>query len=714
MFTQLLVVLWAQTVRVDSVTVDANLAPQRISSISAEALRDRPQLGLADAFREAVGVETQRTSAFMGGIFIRGLTGNKVVVYRDGIRYSTSAGRGGVSTFFNLLEAGGLEEAEILRGPNSSQYGSDSLGGVLHVISRRPVPDRGRIEFTPFYSSAAHAYGEGVTWVNRHLVLRGMGQRVNTLRTGQGIDSRSALTRFLGLPSQVYYQRQPDSAFTQYGASGHGVWRGFTMHYDRNQQDGAKRTDQLLGGDGARVARVDNIMTDFAYLRYNRAKSTLLDWVSGAVSYNAQREERVNQANATSLLQRQYERLRAWGVQGQASKRVWRQDLLAGSEGYFEEIKSPAQNVLPRIQNGTAFQHYGMYLEDRTEVWGGVVRLSGGLRWGGGRFVIPGLSAVVSNAWSGRVGGVVRITSWMQVHSYASQGFRAPSMTDLGAQGLQGNGVFEALPTRLRPEFSDNVDLGFRLRGKKMQFEGTVFRSKIRNLLVASPLILPQGATGQFLSGERIVSQRADGAVFVAISTQPVQVRANQDAGIFRGIEQRFETKIGGAWTLSEGFTWLRADDPRNGSVPNVEGACPPPMGHLRVRYNPAGARYWVEPYWTGNARLNRLSDLARNDRRVGAGRTRAQITNFYNNNPALAGLTGLTLAEVLLRVPTGPLFPSIPGYGLLGLRGGYSISERISVFADFSNLADKSYRGMTWGLDGAGRGVSLQLRWNF
>lgn len=714
MFTQLLVVLWAQSVRVDSVTIDANVAAQRVSLISAEILRERPQLGLADALREEVGVETQRTASFMGGIFIRGLTGNKVVVYRDGIRYSTSAGRGGVSTFFNLLDSGGLEEAEILRGPNSSQYGSDSLGGVLHVISRRPLPNGGRAEFTPFCSSAAHAFGEGATWVNRYFVLRGMGQRVNTLRTGKGLDSRSALTRFLGLPSNIYYTRQPDSAFTQYGASAHVAIRGFTLHLDRNQQDGAKRTDQLLGGDGARLARVDNIMTDFAYLRYNREKVAHMDWISAAVSYNAQREERVNQASLNATAQRQYERLRAWGVQGQAAKRVWTQDWTVGSEVYTEEMRSPAQNTLPRIRHGAGFQHYGAYVENRTELGGGLLRLSGGLRWGGGRFSLPGLPGVASNAWSGRVGGVVRVSGWMQMHGYLSRGFRAPSMTDLGAQGLQGNGTFEALPFGLRPEFSDNVDLGFRLRGKGMHFESTVFRSAIRNLIVARTLLLPQGSVGELISGERITTQRSDGAVFVAISTQPVQVRANQDRGIFRGIEQRFEAKLSSSWLLSEGFTWLRADDPNSGGVPNLEGAYPPPMGYLRIRYNPPGKRLWIEPYWTGNGRLNRLSELARNDRRIGASRTRAQITNFYNNHPELAALTGLPLSGVLLQVPPGPLYSALPGYGLLGLRGGYSFTERLSIFADLSNLADKSHRGMSWGVDGAGRGVSLQLRWNY
>jgi outer membrane cobalamin receptor len=134
----------------------------------------------------------------MGGIYIRGLTGNKVVVYRDGVRYSTSAARGGVSTFFNLLDTGGIEQVEVLRGPNSAQYGSDSLGGVLSIISRSPEKLSPRLEWTPFYSSASNTLGNGLTlartFTRGGIMIRGSSQRVNTLRTGQGIDSHSANT----------------------------------------------------------------------------------------------------------------------------------------------------------------------------------------------------------------------------------------------------------------------------------------------------------------------------------------------------------------------------------------------------------------------------------------------------------------------------------------------------------------------------------------
>ena len=80
----------------------------------------------------------------MAGIFVRGLTGNKVNVFVDGVRYSNGAQRGGVNTFLDLIEPEWLESIEILRGPSSAQYGSDALGGSVQFLSRAAVARRRR------------------------------------------------------------------------------------------------------------------------------------------------------------------------------------------------------------------------------------------------------------------------------------------------------------------------------------------------------------------------------------------------------------------------------------------------------------------------------------------------------------------------------------------------------------------------------------------
>ncbi|HEX8423339.1 MAG TPA: carboxypeptidase regulatory-like domain-containing protein, partial [Pyrinomonadaceae bacterium] len=142
---------------------DRDRVAQQVNIIPESNILQRTTAVLAQVADEEVGVNLQRTSPTIGGIFVRGLTGNKVAVYVDGVRYTTSAMRGGINTFFNLNEPTSLRAVEILRGPNSAQYGSDSLGGTVQLVSR--VPDFGSPEpdvhgeFNTFFSSADLSFG---------------------------------------------------------------------------------------------------------------------------------------------------------------------------------------------------------------------------------------------------------------------------------------------------------------------------------------------------------------------------------------------------------------------------------------------------------------------------------------------------------------------------------------------------------------------------
>ena len=89
--------------------------------IGEEDIALRAKAVVAQAANEEVGLHLQRTSPTMGGIFVRGLTGTKVNVYVDGIRYTTAAQRGGVSTFLNLVDPAALEGIEVVRGPSSAR-----------------------------------------------------------------------------------------------------------------------------------------------------------------------------------------------------------------------------------------------------------------------------------------------------------------------------------------------------------------------------------------------------------------------------------------------------------------------------------------------------------------------------------------------------------------------------------------------------------------
>jgi hemoglobin/transferrin/lactoferrin receptor protein len=120
------------------VVQDVRTAGQPVNVIDAREILERVDTVVAEAVSGEAGVQLQRTSPTMAGVFVRGLTGNKVNVFVDGIRYSNGAQRGGVNTFLDLIEPGMLEGIEVLRGPSSAQYGSDALGGSIQFLTRIP------------------------------------------------------------------------------------------------------------------------------------------------------------------------------------------------------------------------------------------------------------------------------------------------------------------------------------------------------------------------------------------------------------------------------------------------------------------------------------------------------------------------------------------------------------------------------------------------
>jgi hemoglobin/transferrin/lactoferrin receptor protein len=713
----------------DEVTVTADTGQaqdrervvQQVNVIPEEQIRLRTTAQLAQVADEEVGVSLQRTSPTMGEIFVRGLTGKNVPVYVDGVRYTTSTQRGGVSTFFNLNEPSSLRAVEILRGPNSAQYGSDSLGGVAQLVSRVPAFGGDKPEFhgeiNTFFSSADLSYGGNTlfTYGTRHFGFMAniSGRRANKLRTADGIDTHSAVTRFLGLPSNILYTRLPDTAFTQYGSLFRMNWAPTTdqqliLHYQRSQQDGGKRFDQLLGGDGNLIADLRNLMGDFFYARYLKQDVGFFDNGSFTFSVNSQREERRNQGgqgNPFGDITHQFERTTAVGFNFYLDKQLTRQNtFLIGGDIYYEGVRAPAHTLNPvtgvdiptrgRVPNQAHYLTYGFYVQDNWDVVAERLRLSGALRYNVAAYTSraansPTVQPLFFNDslrvadFSGRVGAILTPVRGFSVVFNYSRGFRAPNITDLGTLGLTGDGfevdfaaanalggtigttadvnaVSTGIPVeQQRSEISNNFDLGLRFHRGRIRTEVTGFLIDINGAIVKQALILPPGAVGRFLGDQQIVEQRPSGIVFVPASTVPVLARVNfTDARLF-GFESSLEARISADWTFNGNFTYIRAEDKATGLPPNIEGGTPPPMGFLSLRYAPASKRYWVEGYTTLADRQSRLSSLDLSDRRTGATRTRTQIQNFFRRGACVQGLTTPGVTGVCgsaggILIPTG------------------------------------------------------------
>ena len=684
---------------------DTRKVDTQVNVIPETEIFQRAAEVVAQVVDEEPGVNLQRTSPSLSAVFVRGLTGRNVAVFVDGVRYTTSAQRGGVGTFFSLIEPSSLATVEILRGPNSSQYGSDVHGGVVNFISQSPrygnlgVEAHGKGNI--FYTSPTDGFGGNalLTYGDRDfgLLLNMNGRRISTLRPAEGLDGHAAVTRFLGLPSDVFGTRLPDTGFTQYGALFRANFNldentQLLFSYARNQQDNGKRYDQLLGGDGNNIADLRNLMTDTFYVRLFRQDFGFFDNGSFTFSYNGQREERINQGgngNPNGAITNQRERTNVLGFNFYLDKKVGeRNNFLVGADVYRDKIKAPAftldpvtqivTNSRPRIPNGARYLSYGFYVQDNITAIPDRLQINAALRYNvasyisrasnaepgpGGVPLFPDDSARFS-AFSGRVGAVVNVGGGFDIAGRYSRGFRAPNTTDLGIIGLVGTGfevdaataaarggfvgttsgsdaVSTGIPVeRLGPESSDSFDLSFRYTSNRFSAEATGFTTKLNNVYFDQALVLPAGSTGTFLGSEQIISQNAAGVVFVGVApTSPVLVRVNFDDARMNGVELNGRVRFTDQFSGNGNFTYIRAHSLLNGLPPNIEGGVPPATAFLSLRYQPR-SRFYIEGYSVLTGRQNRLSSLDLADRRTGGERSRAAIQNFFRRGACVRGLT--------------------------------------------------------------------------
>lgn len=114
-------------------------APASITVIDGEDLRRKSYRDLGDAVRDVEGV-TVNGGANESDISMRGMPGDYTLILVDGKRQSAREsrvnGNAGYEQSF-VPPAAAIERIEVVRGPMSSLYGSDAIGGVINVITRK-------------------------------------------------------------------------------------------------------------------------------------------------------------------------------------------------------------------------------------------------------------------------------------------------------------------------------------------------------------------------------------------------------------------------------------------------------------------------------------------------------------------------------------------------------------------------------------------------
>jgi vitamin B12 transporter len=134
---------FAQDISLDPVTVTSSIVEKRASEtgrniavIKGEYFKNLPVNSIDDLLRYVPGVEIQARGPMgsQSDIVLRGGTFQQVLVVVDGLRLN-DPNTGHFSSYIPIVPSE-IERIEVLKGASSAIYGSEAVGGVIHVITK--------------------------------------------------------------------------------------------------------------------------------------------------------------------------------------------------------------------------------------------------------------------------------------------------------------------------------------------------------------------------------------------------------------------------------------------------------------------------------------------------------------------------------------------------------------------------------------------------
>ncbi|MBI5722229.1 MAG: TonB-dependent receptor [Burkholderiales bacterium] len=440
--------------------------------IDAERIRASGADSLEDLLRREAGLQLLRNGGpgQGAGLSIRGASRGQTLLLIDGVRVgSATLGTPELDT----LTLAGVERVEVLRGPGSSLYGADALGGVVHVITRRAAAGAAG----PALSLRTAAGGYGA----REASLAGEG-RAGPVDLAASVSEERQRGTTAVRPGDPFGNHNPDDdGFTRRTASarigfeplaGHRIGlvaRGGRLN---NQYDASEFAPPLFAPDNTGDFR-NRVRDELFALDYRGAvapawtlSARLGDEYSRSVS-GASQTSRFATRREQGVLQLSH----AVAGAGQLTLALEQSDETASSTDYAADAARRNRaavlayaGALP-LADMPALQGLAVQAElraDRNSVYGDNTTGRLGVRWP----FAGAAGAAEDSAWS--------------LRALAGNSFRAPSFNDLVYPGF-------GVPT-VRPEKGRSVELGLDWRrGGMADASLTIYRQDQRDLIGFEP-----------------------------------------------------------------------------------------------------------------------------------------------------------------------------------------------------------------------------------
>lgn len=439
--------------QMDTVVVTATRAHAPLPTLRDTVVITREELDalsaatLAEVLQRHAGVEYRATGGpgQPTGLFMRGAGAAQTLVLVDGLRVG-SATAGATAVEAIPLEL--IERIEVVKGPMSSLYGSEAIGGVIHVFTRgRTVP----------HLFGAASYGsDNDRRISAGLSTAERDTHMSLAAGARKVDARSATN------ARAAFVHDPDrdpheNTFATLRAS-HRLWQGEVVSLEAfasrsktffDGGDPADRNEQLVGG--ARITSSTEFMRGWSSrLSLGHGRDKLEFFGAFPASFQTR--------------------------QDQAS---WIHELATKGASLVIGAEAVRQQVLPaRDMQGNV-----LYTRDRRNTYSGFVSTNSRV---GSQQVEAAARYDDDEQFGERTTGSVSygidVRPTLRLSTTLARGFRAPSFNDLY---LSLPPFYEGNPN-LRPERSRSAEVSLRGSGTPVLWRVTAFDNKLSDLIVAT------------------------------------------------------------------------------------------------------------------------------------------------------------------------------------------------------------------------------------
>lgn len=698
-------------------------AAQETRVINSNDLQRLNAQRTGDALMNTGAAFVQMSQQGGGSVVLRGFEASRVLYVVDGVRMNNILYRAGHLQNIITVDNNVLDRIEVLYGPSSTVYGSDALGGVVHMRTKNPLLATGGKFLSK--GNAMFRYSSVNNELTGHIDLSfgskkfasltsATFSRFGDLRMGNYVTNATA-----GLWTRDFYQARTnkyDSAGNVIGRKdtailnkandvqvGSGYWQyDLLQKFLFQQSENIQHVLNVQFSNSSNIPRYDRlavtsgttILKDaewyygpqqrlLAAYELNWKNAGALDLISLGVNYQNIVESRNNRSFNGTFRTERTEKVHIAGIHADMRKTIKTHTLNFGFDAQLNFLKSSAiaRNVnvdttkaaSTRYPDGKNNMNYiGLYLTHHWQISEKLI-LSDGIRYNlvtmkstltdasQKFFPLPyNELSNLHNGVAGNIGLVALPGKGFRIASLFSTGFRAPNVDDMSK-------IFESVPgsvvvpnSKLKPEYTLNGELTLeKTFQNKYRISATGFYTYFMNAITA----------------DKGVFNGADSIVYDGKLSQVITL-VNKNKAYVAGVTAALEADMTDWMSLYASFTYTY------GRI--LTDTTPYPLDHIPPIYGRAGFR--AKYKWL-----------------------RGEVFTVFNGKKKVKDYN--MLGEDNFAQGTGT---DLPCWAILNARIGFQPVKWFGFDLGCDNIMDLRYRQFASGISAPGRNffVSARINW--